>query len=561
MSQPQAKSAWLVPLPGGPPLSQVELRVKPGGVVVGRHELCDAPLPADAEQVSRQHARFTLEDDVWRVVDLGSRWGTFVNGVRLAPQRAIPLNDADLIRIVPWTFSFNLGTSAPRRALLSVDDHESTVTMIHTIAPSQSGPLQDEMVNLLLESATAIHGAPDEKTLANVLMDIACRGTGLPHAAVLRALDSAGRIEVLARRVGPALKEATGAVYSRTLLATASTGVVAELSAATSESGSASQSILELQIDAAICVPLMLGTTVAAYLYLDSRSGAEVPRKLRSNAAAFCLALAKMAGLALANLKRMDVERRAAIIEAELHAGAAAQKWILPRGPTQCENLVCVGTSRPGAYLGGDFFDALVLPDGKVAVSLGDVSGHGVAASVLMTAAQGFLHAALLIHGDVARAVSDLNEFLLPRRPEGKFVTLWSGVFDTKAMTVHYVDAGHGYALLAKPTGQFEQLRHGDGLPVGIMPETRYVPATAKISPGERVLIISDGIAEQFESEQASGPGGMRNQFEISGVQKAMAAARGETEEQAVARIFQALFQFAGTENLSDDATVVLVSW
>ena len=190
-----------------------------------------------------------------------------------------------------------------------------------------------------------------------------------------------------------------------------------------------------------------------------------------------------------------------------MHAGAAAQKWILPRGPTQCGAMVCVGSSRPGQYLGGDFFDALVLPDGKLAVSLGDVSGHGVAASVLMTAAQGFLHASLQNHGNVARAVTDLNAFLHPRRSEGKFVTLWAGVFDPTAMRVDYVDAGHGYALLSKADGTFDQLQSGDGLPLGIMPDSKYATASSRLSAGQRVLIISDGLVEQFEPE-ASAPSG-----------------------------------------------------
>jgi serine phosphatase RsbU (regulator of sigma subunit) len=139
-------------------------------------------------------------------------------------------------------------------------------------------------------------------------------------------------------------------------------------------------------------------------------------------------------------------------------------------------------------------------------------------------------------------------------------LTLWAGVFDPKEMSVRYVDAGHGYAQLAKADGEFEPLHHGEGIPVGIMPDSVYEPATAKLSAGQRVLIISDGIVEQFEPGTI-GAGASRKQFEISGVQSALAASRGETSEQAVGRIFQALYQFAGTENLSDDATAVLVTW
>ena len=110
--------------------------------------------------------------------------------------------------------------------------------------------------------ASAIHAAEDDKSLANVLMDSVCRGTGLPNAAVLRALDAAGRIEIVASRLGPTLHEPTAMGFSRSLLTTASQGVLAEMSA--TSSGDFSQSIIRMNVDAAICVPLMLGSTVAA---------------------------------------------------------------------------------------------------------------------------------------------------------------------------------------------------------------------------------------------------------------------------------------------------------
>ncbi|HEX4056574.1 MAG TPA: SpoIIE family protein phosphatase [Tepidisphaeraceae bacterium] len=555
MSTPAGNSAWLIPLPGGPPIEPLELKSAPGGVVIGRHEHCLLRLPVEAEQVSRQHARFSEHAGHWRVTDLHSRWGTFLNGVKIPPNREMPLSDGDLLRIVPWTFSFSTH-GVPQRALRSVDDATTAGAMIRSHGPERAiEPLQDDLLHLLLESASAIHGAEDEKSLANLLMDIACRGTGLHNAAVLRALDSAGRIEVVMSRVGPTLREPTAMGFSRSLLTTASQGVLAEMSA--TSTGDFSQSIIQMNVDAAICVPLMLGSTVAAYLYLDSRGGSHAPRTLRPNAAGFCVALAKIAGLALANLKRLDIERRSAQIEAELKAAMAAQRWILPREKVCAGSFVCAGTSRPGEYVGGDFFDAIVLPDNRLVVALGDVSGHGVAASVLMTATQGFFHAAITQHGDLARAVKDLNAFVHPRRPETIFVTLWVGLFDPKKMTVSYVDAGHGYALLANPDRTFQSLSEGDAVPVGIMPDSTYSVTTHPLPPNGRALVISDGLVEQPTLEP--GPGQSREQFGIERVQASVAEAK--TDEDAIARLFDAVYQFAGTQSLSDDATAVLVKW
>jgi len=76
------------------------------------------------------------------------------------------------------------------------------------------------------------------------------------------------------------------------------------------------------------------------------------------------------------------------------------------------------------------FFDVIDLGNDRMAVALGDVSGKGVEASVLMTATQGFLHAALQLHGEPARAVTAANAFVAPRRPDCRFVTLWVAVLD-----------------------------------------------------------------------------------------------------------------------------------
>ena len=259
----------------------------------------------------------------------------------------------------------------------------------------------------------------------------------------------------------------------------------------------------------------------------------------------------------MSNLKRMDIERRSAQIEAELKAAMAAQRWILPREKVQITPFTCAGTSRPGEYVGGDFFDAIALPDGRLVVALGDVSGHGIAASVLMTAAQGFFHAAISQHGDLARAVRDLNTFVHPRRPDTKFVTLWVGLFDPQKMTVTYINAGHGYALLADPDHTFQMLNEGDALPIGIESNSTYAVNTKSLPAHGRALIISDGLVEQTQAEQSHTQ--HHEQFQIARVQQAIAGA--QADDDAIARLFDAVYQFAGTQNLADDATAVMVSW
>lgn len=549
--------AWLIPL-SGPELETIKLSDSAGGLVIGRQDDCSVRLMD--EKVSRVHARFSFDADQWRITDLESRWGTFLNGHRLAAGQNVPLMEGDLIRITPWTFNFSLAQNT-RRGQGSFDDTHAMQTMVRSVVGGESiKVLADDILTLLLESAAGIHAAEDEQTLSQLLLDAAIRGTGLPNAAMLRPVDAQGQIEVIAARMHPT---SGGAMYSRSLLAAASTGIVAELSGSSSDN--ISQSIVQMRINSAICVPLMLGSTpggatVAAYLYLDSRSHTGAPMtNLRPNASAFCLALGRMAGLALANLKRIDIERRQALMMAELSAGAEAQRWIMPRRDGRFGPFSYVGESRPGQYVGGDFFDVIPLDESRLAVALGDVAGKGIAASVLMTATQGFLHAALREHGEPGRAVTELNRFVAPRKPTGKFVTMWVGVFDAMKNTLSYVDAGHGYGLLVKSDGTVEPLDSGDGLPVGVMDDAQYTAEIATLEPGGRALIISDGIIEQFGLPREIDGQSERQQFELEGVRRSLIEIRDGEDE--VATLFNAVIAHAGTDKLSDDATAVLVRW
>jgi serine phosphatase RsbU (regulator of sigma subunit) len=537
---------FLVPL-AGPAMQAIALVPKAGGIVLGRHEQCDVCLPADAERVSRFHARFDHDGARWHITDLGSRCGTFVNGMKLTPQADQLLSEGDLIRITPWTFA--LSSTAKKRGLQPADD--SGPTIVRTLSQDSSQHLADAMLALLLESAGALHAETDETRLAEQIIDAALRGTGLQNAAMLRPVDAAGRIEIIASRF-PSQSEQSPIHFSRSLINAASEGNVAQMLAG--GSGDVSQSMVQLQINSALCVPLMLGGTVAAYLYLDSR-GTRM-HTVPPGASAFCVALGRIASLALANLKRLEMEKRDAVMRAELAAAAAAQKWIMPAREGCFGAFKTIGESRAGQYVGGDFFDIIPLDEHRIAVAVGDVSGKGVAASVLMTATQGFLHAALRESGDPAAAVTAANRFVTPRRAEGKFVTMWVGVFDARDGTLRYVDAGHGYAVLHRADGSFEMLDAGSCLPIGVEEGSPYACESIPFSRGDRVMVVSDGIVEQFgivQTELAAS----RQQFQVESLRHSMT----RPSDDPVKTLFEAVIRHAGTEKLSDDATAVLVKW
>ena len=546
--------AWLQPV-SGPVIGPLILTGKTDGLVIGRHDQADLRLPNDA--VSRYHARVWRDGDQWRIADLKSRWGTYLNGVRLAPDSPIPLQPGDLLRIAPWTFNFSTDSSSPGKGLQTLNDVDRAQTMVRTVTADATGSsaraLAEDHLALLLESAAALHAASDEHALAEALLEAATRGSRLPNAAVLRPVTGEGRLEIIAARQTASHEPS----FSRSLInaAEASGNVVAF-----SPSGidDISQSIVTLQIDAALCVPLLLGSTVAAFLYLDARgaSGRHIRQLTQPewfSISAFCLALGRIASLALANLKRMDVERRIAQAEADLRAAAEAQRFLLPRAERTVGTFRCEGESRPGRHVGGDFFDLIALSENKLAVALGDVSGKGIGASLLMTTAHGFLHAMLCQDPRPDVAVMRLNQFLSPRLPAEKFVTLWVGVFDAPNRTLSYVDAGHGYAYLLPLSAPPVALDAGENVPIGVSADWAYLATTLALPASAQIVIVSDGIIEQPGSAAAA----PLTQF---GTARLIALAPDSASSaDHISRIFQAVFDHAGSEDLADDATAVLV--
>lgn len=559
---PELAAMYLVPV-AGPEFAPLTLRASAGGLTIGRHGDCDLLLPADADRVSRFHARFDTREGSWTITDLGSRWGTTVNGVRLAANVAVPLAEGDLVRIAPFTFVYS--TTPERRGMQARGDDMASrggsQTIVRTIGGgAEPTGLADGLLQLVLTCAEQLHKSTDERTLANRLMDAALRGSGLTNAAFLRAVDLAGRFELVAAKfAGDEPPE-----FSQSLIAAASTGQPAELSI--QHTGLGSQSIAQMNIASALCVPLLIGqgdvdgdgipdATVAAYLYLDSR-GMLAPQ-LRPQAREFCIALGRIASLALANIKRIEIERRSAKLDAELKGAANVQAFMLPKRDTRVGPLACIGESRAGQTIGGDFFDLIDLGGGQIAVTIGDVSGKGVIASVLMTATHGYLHAALRASKDPKTAVEATHAFVGPRRPANKFVTAWVGVIDLNVGTLTYVDAGHGYAILREPGGKCTVLEDGGGPPIGMIEEATYEAVEVAWPAGAALLLMSDGIVEQFGQIRRDDGTTAREQFQVSGVINCLQTVKAGADP--VSCIFEAVYKHGGSPTLSDDATLLWI--
>ncbi len=534
----------LLPM-SGPPLEPIA--IKPSQqAILGRSAECSVELP-DAT-VSRRHGSIHARNGRWLITDLGSRHGTYLNTTQLEANQATTLENEDTIRIGPWMLRVLIGEQQVV-VTSTIDADNSSRQRVERVHEDELSRLAQHRLNLLLDSASEIHNARGEDQLSELLLRASIAGTGFPRAALLRAVGSEENVEVLAWQSADDAP-VDDATFSRSLVRAAARGETVRLSSDDSNVNITGQSIVSLRITEALCVPIMSGDAVQAFLYLDSR---ESESDIAPDAAGFCQALARMGALAFNSLKRIDLQRRATQLETELGAARQAQQLIMPAFHGSVGPLHYALANRPGRFVAGDLFEILTLDDASVAVSIGDVSGEGVGAAILMVATQSHLNAALATHPDPVAAVKKVNEYICARSAAGSFVSLWLGIFHPDGR-LEYVDAGHGHWIqrFGEPavdgSVRTYSTERAGGIPLGI-DHFDYTSETVQLSPGDRIILYSDGINEQ------SSPEG--EEFGSERVDQLVKQSPDETQD--VAQVIAAVEAHAGQTQFGDDTTIASV--
>ena len=186
-------------------------------------------------------------------------------------------------------------------------------------------------------------------------------------------------------------------------------------------------------------------------------------------------------------------------IDQELKVAQIIQQQFLPEDLPDLPTWHVAAFYRPARTIGGDFYDFIAMPDGRVMVVVGDVTDKGVPAALVMASTHALLRetgSRLFSPGEVLARVNDL---LCDDIPAHMFVTCLVLVIDAATGTVEFANAGHNLPYVRAVDGTVRELR-ATGMPLGLMPGLRYDEATARIAPGEQVLLYSDGLTEQHNA-------------------------------------------------------------
>lgn len=508
--------------------------------IIGRAEDCAVRL--DHPSVSRRHAQLAWIGGGWTLTDLGSRHGTFLHDRRLDANRQTPLRDGDVLTVGPWALRARIGEGTST-IMVKLSDARTPTIGIRTRTADELGGIAEKRLSMLLHAAEAIHRASSEPELAQVLLSTVLEGGGYSRAALLRMAAPYAHAELIAEQDAKGQKPLGQLVVSTSLVKAASRGVIASLGEADHRYA---PSIMSTSVRDAICVPVRVGNAIDAYLYAEIPANA--PPAL-ADATSFCAAIAHLCGLAMANLRRHDLAQRELLMTRDLEHARDVQQRILPPPRGTVAGIDYALHARAGAYVGGDLAGIRALPDGRGAIFVGDVSGHGIGPALLMASLQAHL-AALLDRGiGLSDLIHAANDFLHRSSGTGEFATLWMAYVDPRARAVEYIDAGHGYALLARSADPV-WLDGGGGPPLGVVGEQSYASGVVTLAPGERIVLVSDGVVEQ-----ANAQGDLLGKDRVAGAVAGMRDVGGDLDV-----IMAEIRRFADGTPAGDDVTLASFS-
>jgi predicted ester cyclase len=247
--------------------------------------------------------------------------------------------------------------------------------------------------------------------------------------------------------------------------------------------------------------------------------------------------------------QRLEQEmRERELLEQELRVARRIQQALLPKTAPRLEGWRIEHHYRPAREVGGDFYDFLELPDGRLGLVVGDATGHGVPAAVLMAGARSVLRAVARREAAPGRVLAAANEILCADIPPGTFVTCFYGVLDPSSGRLAYANAGHSLPCRWRQNGPATDLRAA-GMPLGLMPGMAYEQEETVLEAGDGALFYSDGLVE------SRNPG--REMFGVPRLRGLLAGLAPDSGELA-ASLLGELERFVGDgRKQEDDITLV----
>lgn len=300
----------------------------------------------------------------------------------------------------------------------------------------------------------------------------------------------------------------------------------------------------DLPIKSVLTVPLELKGRLIGILNLFNKNQGT----FTSEDSRLVAIIASQCAQVIENARLYTEEVKLKRLQEDLRNATQIQQMLLPRTPPQIPGVDVAGVSHPARDVGGDYFDYIDLGNNRWGIVVGDVSGKGMPAALLMANLQATVRGCARSSLSVADCVSAVNRLLLGSTDSKTFVTLFYGVFDAAARTLAYCNAGHNPPYRFRAGNEMDTLQTGGPI-VAAFGWSNYEEETIALGPNERLVIFTDGVTE------AANPAD--EQFGETRLEELLCQESGASAGVTIEHVLDAVLKFQGDAPVADDITLV----
>ena len=239
------------------------------------------------------------------------------------------------------------------------------------------------------------------------------------------------------------------------------------------------------------------------------------------------------------------------VLKGDLEVARQIQFGLLPFEPFEQGGTSVHAVMRPANTVGGDYFDLIELPEGRLAVTIGDVAGKGMPAALLMALLQGSLRTLLSAGFRGADLMAKLNGHLFTNIPSNRLITLFYGEYEPASGRLAYVNAGHNPPLLLRRDGSADELP-ATGMALGVVADAAYEAPVVTVETRERLFLYTDGITEAFDPRD--------NEYGEDRLRAFLARSAGLGHRELIEAVRADVLAFCGTASPRDDMTLLVLA-
>ncbi len=551
--------------------------------IIGRHPLCEVIL--NGNSVSREHARIVKGGQGFFLEDLMSRNGTLLNNKPVTEKAR--LYDGDIIRISDLAMTFHsdnpediapLGTSehqnvsAAAEAPMIIDNlgNDFNVNITSQIYLGQKP--RDVTVMQGLSNYDPTHEIQILRTRLHIMLELS-KNLGkidelkdlLPRflGNLLRLFPNADSVCIVSPNKDTNQLELVGykrrnerdkspfrisrSILEKTIVN--KSGILSD-DIMNDSVFKNSSSVFKENGGSFMAVPIF-EPTLDRLIGIVQIESATVQKSFNQDDLELMVSVTNQLALYYENIRLQEIRTNDKMISRELSVAHKVQQGFLPNEQPKLENYAFFDYYRPAKFIGGDYYDYIVLPEGKLAIAIGDVAGKGISAALLMAKLSAEVRYSLLLEKSFPDVMKRLNDIYSNNYWDGRFITFQLIVIDPEKDQIHLLNAGHVYPILSHTDGSFTELGESiTSFPLGVTSEARYDEYIFTLKEKETLAMMSDGLTDAMNSTG--------DYFTLTRVKEYLKNPNGLLPDQLGDRLMNEVRTFVGQTTQSDDQCLVI---